>query len=86
MTTVLNGVLIIAAEPDDKCELCGAIAETRPYGPNGARICHPCGMLDEFETTRQMLKVWGWPSDDDSVRRGIEGAKRVREALRRASK
>jgi hypothetical protein len=73
MTKVVNGTLIIAPEPADKCELCGAIAETRPYGPNGARICHSCGLKDHFETTRRMLKVWGWPSDDQSVRKALKG-------------
>lgn len=44
------GVLIIEGESPDKCELCGAIAELRPYGPNGERICFKCGMAN-IETT-----------------------------------
>lgn len=42
-----NGVVFIAAEPNGKCEMCGKIAETRPYGPNGEEVCFNCGMKDE---------------------------------------
>jgi hypothetical protein len=55
MTQVKNGMLIICPEPEDRCELCGKIAELRPYGPNGERICFECGMLDE-ETTKKKFK------------------------------
>lgn len=52
----------IQAEPDGKCELCGAIEETRPYGPNGKQICHPCGLKDPAETERQMAhRLFGEP-------------------------
>lgn len=37
---------IIAPEPPRRCELCGKVAETRPYGPKGERVCFPCGMKD----------------------------------------
>lgn len=30
---------VIEALPPDQCELCGKIAETRPYWPNFERIC-----------------------------------------------
>lgn len=46
----MSGHGFIAAEPvspDDKCELCGAVEETRPYGPKGERVCFDCGMKDE---------------------------------------
>lgn len=33
------------------CELCGAVKELRPYGPNAEWICFDCGMKDE-ETTK----------------------------------
>jgi hypothetical protein len=29
--------------PPRPCELCGTVAECRPYGPQGEQICHPCG-------------------------------------------
>lgn len=59
---ILDGELIhlgpvIEAEESDKCELCGTVAELRPYGPNGERICHPCGQKDLATTERMMGKV-----------------------------
>lgn len=47
MSRFAPGVFIIEPEDDRKCELCGKIAECRPYGPNGEDICHECGMKDE---------------------------------------
>lgn len=38
---------IIEKERVDRCELCGTIAETRPYGPNGEEVCFACGMKNE---------------------------------------
>ena len=52
-----NGTVWIIPEPDGRCELCGAVEETRPYGPDGKQICFACGMKDELATTRQMEKV-----------------------------
>ena len=51
-----KGVPVIAAEPDDVYELCGKVAECRPYGPNGERICYDCGMKDIATTNRMMAK------------------------------
>jgi hypothetical protein len=42
--------------PDGKCELCGALAETRPYGPNGEHACFDCGMKDESAAKRAFSK------------------------------
>lgn len=50
----MSGLGFIAEEPDQVCELCGVIAECRPYGPNGEQICFDCGMKDE-ETTRKRM-------------------------------
>jgi hypothetical protein len=52
----VNGVPVIEAEDDDICELCGKIAECRPYGPKGERICFECGMKNEAITNRMMGK------------------------------
>ena len=41
-------------EPLQRCELCGTIAETRPYGLNHEEICAPCGMLDPSVTEMRM--------------------------------
>jgi hypothetical protein len=37
----------IQAQPPGRCDLCGAVDETRPYGPNGENVCFDCGMQDE---------------------------------------
>lgn len=50
----MSGLGFIAEEPDQVCELCGVIAECRPYGPNGEQVCFDCGMKDE-ETTRKRM-------------------------------
>jgi len=51
-----NGPFIIAAEKPQQCDLCGKIAELRPYGPNGEAVCFPCGMKDEAAAKRAFLK------------------------------
>lgn len=43
---------IIEKEDVDRCEICGAIAEVRPYGPNGEEVCFQCGMRDEDAARR----------------------------------
>jgi len=43
MSQNINGIPVIEAEPDFICSECGKIAETRPYGHNGAEICFECG-------------------------------------------
>ena len=40
----MSSLGIICEEPDGKCELCGKIAELRPYGPNKENICYDCNM------------------------------------------
>jgi len=37
----------IEPTPNNICELCGKVAELRPYGPNFENICFECGMKDE---------------------------------------
>ena len=51
----MSGRGYISAEEDSRCELCGKIAETRPYGPKGERVCFECGMKDEQAAKRQFL-------------------------------
>lgn len=50
-------IAVICAEPDGTCELCGKIAELRPYGPRGERICWECGNKDPQITELQMNRV-----------------------------
>ncbi len=33
------GIVIIEPSPDAKCEFCGDVKETRPYGPGCKEIC-----------------------------------------------
>lgn len=40
-------ILYVIDEPPGRCEICGAVAETRPYGPDGQEVCFKCGMKDE---------------------------------------
>lgn len=50
-------IVILEPEPDRPCELCGKIAETRPYGPKGERICFECGQKDAVGTEARMVKM-----------------------------
>lgn len=47
---------VIYRRPDRKCELCGSVEETRPYGPNGEEVCFKCGMKDEEAAERGFRK------------------------------
>lgn len=57
MSKRVGKVIVIEAEKEDICELCGKKAELRPYGPHGERICFECGMKDKETTERMMAKV-----------------------------
>ena len=50
----MSGPGIIAQQPDEVCEMCGAVAECRPYGVNDENICFDCAMKDEDTTRRKM--------------------------------
>jgi hypothetical protein len=49
----MSGKGFIVQTKDRKCELCGKVAETRPYGPKGEEVCFDCGMKDEKAAKRQ---------------------------------
>jgi len=55
---VVNGIVIIEAEPDGICEYCGKKDELRPYGKNGERICFDCGQKDLKTTEKMMEKIF----------------------------
>lgn len=58
----MSGLGFIAQETDDVCEMCGAVDELRPYGPNHERICFDCGMKNEELTKQRMDEyVFGAP-------------------------
>ena len=56
MTRRIGKFLLIEPEKPGQCATCGDMAELRPYGPNGSKICFPCGMLNPAETERQYTK------------------------------
>ena len=55
MTKRVGKKLYIKQESPDTCEYCGKVAELRPYGKGGARICYECGMKD-IKTTEEMFE------------------------------
>lgn len=59
----MSSLGIIQEENPQACQLCGIIAETRPYGPNGEEVCFDCGMKDEDAAIKRMQQlIFG---DDD---------------------
>jgi hypothetical protein len=64
MSTRHGNDFIVAEEAPQQCDLCGAIEELRPYGPNGEAICFDCGMANREAT-------------DAAFRRATEGVTRV---------
>jgi hypothetical protein len=60
----MSGRGFIAPETERMCELCGAIAECRPYGPNGEQICFDCGMKD-MATTEKRMKEYLFGAAED---------------------
>lgn len=48
----MSEIGVISAQEPDTCELCGKFEETRPYGPNGEKVCFDCGMKDEEAAKR----------------------------------
>ncbi len=43
--------------PPAQCELCEKVAELRPYGPRGEKICVACARKNVELTERQMSRV-----------------------------
>ncbi len=50
-------------QSDGKCEVCGEMAELRPYGRDGANVCFPCGMKDEDEALRRFAAILNGPNE-----------------------
>ena len=55
MTRAVPGGIIIETELPQQCDLCGKIAELRPYGPNGEAVCFDCGMI-HYEASEAALQ------------------------------
>lgn len=60
----MSGKGFIAPEPEQTCELCGKLEETRPYGPKGERVCFDCGSKDEEALDRGFRRHVLGESDD----------------------
>lgn len=50
---------VIQEQPPGRCDLCGVVEETRPYGPNGEEVCFACGMKNEEATKRGFERRFG---------------------------
>lgn len=46
----------IEAQNPQQCDLCGKVAELRPYGPNGECVCFDCAMQDEPSARRAFFE------------------------------
>jgi len=51
---------IIYSEKPQQCDLCGEIAELRPYGPKGEAVCFDCAMEDEPSALEKFRERMGW--------------------------
>ena len=60
----MSGRGIIQEEPPQACQMCGIIAECRPYGPNDEEICFECAMKDP-ETTERKMAIYLFGEDDE---------------------
>ncbi len=55
MTEKVGGDHLVYEEVPRECELCGRLAELRPYGPDGEKVCFECGMKDEESCRERFL-------------------------------
>lgn len=53
----MSSLGIIYEEDPQRCEMCGIIAETRPYGINHEEICYDCAMKDPAVTEIRMKEL-----------------------------
>jgi len=62
MSRRVGNVALSYTEAAQQCDLCGEVAELRPYGPHGECICHDCGMKDKATTMRMIgIMLFGEP-------------------------
>lgn len=59
VTEAIDQGKAIMAQPPGRCELCGKVDETRPYGPNEEEVCFDCMMKDEPAAKRAFEKRFG---------------------------
>lgn len=61
---------VIYEEKPQQCDLCGKVAELRPYGPKGEMVCFECGMLDEEAAKKMFARSQGWDEPPPSAQGG----------------
>lgn len=55
---MINNVIVIEKENPQQCDYCGVVSELRPYGKDGAAICHTCAMKPEnIKQTEKMFRA-----------------------------
>jgi hypothetical protein len=69
MTRRVGNVIVVTPEPPRLCELCGAFAECRPYGPGGMQICFTCGEKDPETRDRYQAKLFGLSPAERKLKR-----------------
>ena len=54
----MSGLGVIQEQAPECCEMCGAIDECRPYGPNGENICFNCATTkcDPAQVEKRMVQ------------------------------
>ena len=57
MSARIGDMVVIYPEAEQQCDDCGKIAELRPYGKNGAKICFECGEKNPVETAKNMGRI-----------------------------
>jgi hypothetical protein len=60
----ISEVLAQPPRPASRCELCAAITQTRPYGPDGEDVCLDCVMKDQAAAARGFEKRFGFAPGD----------------------
>jgi hypothetical protein len=58
MSGRVGNIVILAEEPERRCELCGKWDECRPAGPKGEQVCYDCGMKDPAAMKRYADKLF----------------------------
>jgi hypothetical protein len=56
MTQRIGHAVILEKEELQQCDDCGKVAELRPYGPGGSKVCFECGMKDEEGAKQRFLR------------------------------
>ncbi len=52
-----NNIVVLEAEPDRRCELCGKLDECRPAGPNQEQVCFDCSEKDPAARERYIQRL-----------------------------